>query len=50
VEIPFTFTPNGGGGEFKGQFTIKREDYNIGKTGGSIGDMISITLEVPVKK
>ena len=50
VEIPFTFTPNGGGGEFKGQFTIKREDYNIGKTGGSVGDMIAITLEVPVKK
>jgi polyisoprenoid-binding protein YceI len=50
VEIPFTFTPNGGGGEFKGQFTIKREDYNVGKEGGSVGDMIDITLEVPVKK
>ena len=50
VEIPFTFTLNGGAGEFKGQFTIKREDYNIGKTGGSIGDMITITLDVPVKK
>jgi polyisoprenoid-binding protein YceI len=50
VEIPFTFTPNGGAGEFKGQFTIKREDYNVGKEGGSIGDMITIMLEVPVKK
>jgi hypothetical protein len=29
---------------------IKREDYNIGKTGGSIGDMITIMLDVPVKK
>jgi polyisoprenoid-binding protein YceI len=50
VEIPFTFTPNVGSGEFKGQFTIKREDYNVGKAGGSVGDMIAITLEVPVQK
>jgi polyisoprenoid-binding protein YceI len=50
VEIPFTFTPNGNSGIFKGSFTFKREDFNIGKSGGSIGDMITITLEVPVKK
>jgi polyisoprenoid-binding protein YceI len=50
VEIPFTFTPNGNDGVFKGDFTFKREDFNIGKTGGSIGDMITIHLDVPVKK
>jgi polyisoprenoid-binding protein YceI len=50
VEIPFTFTQNGGNNEFNGQFTIKREDYNVGKPGGSIGDVITITLKVPVKK
>ncbi|HEY4065093.1 MAG TPA: YceI family protein [Puia sp.] len=50
VQIPFTFTPNGNAGVFKGQFTIKRADYNIGKPGGSIGDEITVTLEVPVKK
>jgi polyisoprenoid-binding protein YceI len=50
VEIPFTFTPSGNAGVFKGSFTFKREDFNIGKSGGSIGDMITITLEVPVKK
>ena len=50
VEIPFTFTANGNGGEFKGDFTFKREDFNIGKAGGSIGDMITIHLDVPVKK
>jgi len=50
VEIPFKFIPNGGAGEFKGQFTIKREDYNVGKAGGSVGDIITIILEVPVKK
>jgi polyisoprenoid-binding protein YceI len=50
VEIPFTFTPNGTTAIFKGDFTFKREDFNIGKPGGSIGDMITIHLEVPVKK
>lgn len=50
VEIPFTFAPSGNTGTFKGQFTINREDYKIGKTGGSVGDPISISLEVPVKK
>ena len=50
VEIPFTFTSNGNTGLFKGSFTFKREDFNIGKPGGSIGDQITITLEVPVKK
>lgn len=50
VEIPFTFTSNGNAGVFKGSFTFKRSDFNIGKEGGSIGDMITITLEVPVKK
>lgn len=50
VEIPFTFGSTDTGGVFKGQFTIKREDYNIGKEGGSVGSIITIALEVPVKK
>jgi polyisoprenoid-binding protein YceI len=50
IEIPFTFTPNESGGLFKGQFAIKRGDYKIGKPGGSVGDLITINLEVPVKK
>jgi polyisoprenoid-binding protein YceI len=50
VEIPFTFTPGGNTAMFKGAFTFKREDYHIGKDGGSIGDMITINLAVPVKK
>jgi polyisoprenoid-binding protein YceI len=48
--IPFTFTPNGGSGTFKGQFTINREDFNLGKHGGSVGSVVTIDLEVPVKK
>lgn len=50
AEIPFTFTTNGATGLFKGQFLIKRDDYKVGKSGGSVGSEITITLEVPVKK
>jgi polyisoprenoid-binding protein YceI len=49
AEIPFTFSGKDASGLFKGQFTIKREDYNIGKPGGTVGDIITITLSVPVK-
>jgi len=49
-EIPFTFTSNGATGLFKGQYLIKREDFKIGKQGGSVGSDITIILEVPVKK
>jgi polyisoprenoid-binding protein YceI len=50
IEIPFSFTPKGNGGVFKGSFTIERLDYKIGGSGGSIGKTITIDLEVPVTK
>jgi polyisoprenoid-binding protein YceI len=50
VEIAFTFSHNGNTGLFKGEFSIKREDFNVGKPGGSTGEMITLHLEVPVKK
>ena len=48
--IHFTFTPKGDGGVFKGHFIVKREEYNLGKPGGSVGSDVTIDLEVPVKK
>jgi polyisoprenoid-binding protein YceI len=50
VKIPFTFSSSGATGLFKGSFSIKREDYQVGKPGGSVGSEIDITIEVPVKK
>lgn len=50
VEIPFTFSENGSSGIFKGEFNINREDFNVGKKGGSVGSVVTITLEVPAKK
>jgi polyisoprenoid-binding protein YceI len=49
AEIPFTFTNKEATGIFNGQITIKRDDYKIGKSGGSVGSVITITLTVPVK-
>jgi polyisoprenoid-binding protein YceI len=50
VGIPFTFTAKDNNGVFKGKFHINREDYKVGNKGGSVGDDITLTLEVPVKK
>lgn len=50
VEILFTFTSDGDTGLFKGDFSVKREDFGLGKSGGSVGSVITIHLEVPVKK
>lgn len=50
TEIPFTFSSKGETGIFKGQFTINREDFKVGKSGGSVGKIVTIILEVPVKK
>ena len=49
AEIPFTFSDKESTAVFTGQFTIKREDYNIGKPGGSVGSVITIILTVPAK-
>lgn len=50
VEIPFSFTASGNTGVFKGRFTINREDYKVGKPGGSVESTVTIELEVPVSK
>jgi polyisoprenoid-binding protein YceI len=50
IEIPFSFSEKGNSGVFKGSFTLQRQDFAVGKSGGSIGSTISINLEVPVTK
>lgn len=50
VNLPFTFTANGNTGVFKGQFSFRRVDFHLGKPGGSVGDVITIDLDIPVKK
>lgn len=48
IQIPFTFNSAGNSGTFKGHFVLKREDFNLGKPGGSVGDEVTVDLEVPV--
>lgn len=50
VEIPFTFNEKDNAGTFKGTFVIKREDFGLGKPGGSVGNEVTISLNIPVKK
>jgi polyisoprenoid-binding protein YceI len=50
IQLPFTFSATGNTGVFKGQFKIKRQDFNLLNTSKSVGDMVDISLEVPVKK
>jgi polyisoprenoid-binding protein YceI len=49
VEIPFTFTNKDGSGVFKGQFTIPRAEFNLGKPGGSVGSIITVMLTIPAQ-
>lgn len=48
IRIPFTFSSDGKSGVFKSHFVLKREDYNLGKPGGSVGEEVTVDLEVPV--
>lgn len=48
ISLPFTFTPDNGGGTFSGKFTITTKDFHVTKSGTP--DVVEITLKVPVKK
>jgi polyisoprenoid-binding protein YceI len=48
INIPFVFDNKGSEGNFKGNFSINRSDYNLKKMG--VGETIKIELVIPVKK
>ena len=50
VVIPFTFTPAGNGALFLSQFTVNREDFGVGKPGGSVAKEVKLKLEIQVSK
>lgn len=50
VSIPFFFRKAGAGGKFEGTFNVNRNDFGIGKPGGEVGDVIKLTVAVPVTK
>ena len=50
VTIPFQFKKSGTGAVFSGNFNINRNDFKIGKAGGEVGDIVNLTISVPVVK
>jgi polyisoprenoid-binding protein YceI len=48
--IPFVFEGTGDAGTFKGNFTMKRSTFSVGKTDGDVADEVTIMLEIPVTK
>jgi polyisoprenoid-binding protein YceI len=48
--IPFTFKSTATGGIFAGTFMVNRNDFNLGKPGGDVGEQIKLDISVPVKK
>ena len=50
IVLPFTFKKTAQGGTFAGSVTVNRNDYNLGKPGGDVGEQIKIDISVPVTK
>lgn len=50
ITIPFQFSKNGSSGTFTGTFNVNRNDFKIGKGGGDVGDVVKLTVSVPVTK
>ncbi|PWV49781.1 YceI family protein [Chitinophaga sp. S165] len=46
--VPFTFTKNGTGGTFNGNFDVNRVDFGIGEAGGRVDDVFKLNVTVPV--
>ncbi len=46
IEIPFTFSKEGSGGVFKGQFTLNALDYKVGKDSRPV----TLSFEIAVNK
>ncbi len=46
--VPFTFTKNGNGGTFNGNFDVNRVDFGIGEPGGRVDNVFKLNVTVPV--
>lgn len=49
ISFPFTAENSGDGAMFKGNFEINRNDFGVGKSGGSMNDTVAIELSVFAK-
>lgn len=47
IQFPFTATPNSNGVLFKGSFTIKRSEFQVGEGSSVLSDYVEVDLAVP---
>jgi polyisoprenoid-binding protein YceI len=50
VSIPFTFVKKGNKGTFVAKFNVSRSEFNVGKKGNDVADILKITATLPVQK
>ena len=50
LTFPFTYKKNGNSATFNAEFSINKNDFNVGKKGDSVGEMIKLKISVPVTK
>jgi polyisoprenoid-binding protein YceI len=50
IQLPFTFTENTSGGEFKGEFKINRLDYGVGESNWLMDTEVMIYIQLNVKR
>ena len=48
ILVPFTFTENASGGDFKGQFTINRLEYKVGESSWLMDNEVQIFIQLNV--
>jgi polyisoprenoid-binding protein YceI len=48
LTIPYAFFPEGPNGRFKGGFTLNRLDFGIGGPSMNMGDIVTVTFDLPV--
>ena len=50
ITFPFTAIPVAGGFQFKGEFTINRRDFGVGGGSFTMGDKVTVSLDVLAAK
>jgi polyisoprenoid-binding protein YceI len=50
LKVPFTFTENTSGGEFKGEFKINRLDYGVGESNWLMDNEVQISIQLNVTR
>jgi polyisoprenoid-binding protein YceI len=50
LSFPFSFKKNGNDATFNADFSVNKNDFNVGKKGDSVGEIIKLKISVPVNK